>query len=317
MHAHTHGPGHRHPAGHPSVGGGVLPAALAATLLLVAAELAGGALGGSLALISDAVHNLTDVPALALSWLALRWSRRPPTEEKTWGYHRAGILAGFVNAILLVLVSLFLFYEAFERLRQPQPVREDVMLWVSALALLINGGISLALVRGCRDLNLRSLLIHNLGDAASNVAVIVGAVIIGRTGAVWIDPALSFLIGGLVLWSSRGILAESTHILLEGMPRGMNAESVARVILGVPGAAEVHDIHVWTLGTDLHALSCHVRIPDMHMAESEALLRAIQQALARELHIRHTTIQFERAGLPREAEWVMPEPYRNPGSTER
>ncbi len=310
MHMHAHSQDHGHEHDHKAVSGGVLGAALAATAILVAAELAGGALGGSLALISDATHNLTDVPALALSWLALKWSRRAPTEEKTWGYHRAGILVAFVNAILLVAVSLFLFHEAYQRFLEPEPVREDVMLWVSVLALAINGGITLALVRGRQDLNLRSLLIHNLGDAASNVAVLAGAVVIGRTGMLWVDPALSALIGAAVLWSSWGILRESTHILLEGMPRGMSTETVARVILRVPGVSEVHDIHAWTLGTDLRALSCHVRIPDMHMAESEDLLGKIRGELARELGITHTTIQFERAGLPREARYVMPEPYR-------
>ena len=305
---HDHGHEHGHP--HPAQMSGVLQAALAVTLGLVVAELIGGYVGNSLALVSDAVHNLTDVPALALSWLALRWAERPPTQEKTYGYHRGGILAAFVNAILLVLVALFIFYEAYQRLRQPVEVREELMLWISVLALAVNGGITLALLRGRRDLNLRSLLIHNLGDALSNVAVIVGALVIGWTGAQWLDPAIGMLIGALVLWSSRSILLETTHVLLEGLPRGMSLEEVARAILCVEGVQEVHDIHIWTLGTDLHALSCHVRIPDMHMEESANILAQIRQRVARDFRITHTTIQFERAGLPRQTQFVMPEPFR-------
>src|SRR5207248_6349532 len=131
------------------------------------------------------------------------------------GYHRAGILAAFTNAILLELVALFLFYEAYGRLRHPQTVRDDLMIWISLAALAVNGGITLALLRGRRDLNLRSVLIHNFGDALSNIAIIIGAVVIGMTGAHWIDPLLGLAIGLLVLWSSIGILRESSHILLD------------------------------------------------------------------------------------------------------
>src|SRR2546427_13001697 len=186
------------------------------------------------------------------------------------------------------------------------------MIATSIAALTVNAGITLALVRGRSDLNLRSILIHNFGDALSNIAILIGAVIIHSTGGLWLDPALGLAIGALVLWSAWGILKESAHILLEGRPRGMQLENVARAILAVPGVQEVHDIHIWTLGADMHALSCHVRIPDMHMEESEKLLADIRERLAKEFRITHTTIQFERAGLPRSAGYFMPEPYRSP-----
>ena len=281
---------------------------MAATLALVVAEIFGGTLGRSVALLNDAVHNLSDVPTLLISWFALRWASRPADSEKTYGYHRAGILAAFTNAILLIIVALVLGYEAWERFAHPVAVVESWMILTSLAALAVNGGITLALVRNRHDLNLRSVLIHNLGDALSNIAILIGAVIIHVTGALWLDPALGLAIGALVLWSSWGILKESAHILLEGRPRGMDLEKVARVILAVPGVQEVHDIHIWTLGTEVHALSCHVRIPDMHMDESERILGAICEALSREFHISHTTIQFERAGLPRDSGYVMPEP---------
>jgi cobalt-zinc-cadmium efflux system protein len=287
---------------------GTLSWAVLVTSALVILEFIGGWLGNSLSLLSDALHNLTDIPPMVLSLLALRWTLRPPTQEKTYGYHRAGILAAFVNALLLGLVAMYILYESVERLLRPEPVAEGWMLWVAAAALVVNTAITLALVRGHRDLNLRAILLHNFGDALSNLAILAGAVAIRYTRAYWVDPALGMGIGGLVLWSSFSILKESSHILLEGMPREMKLEEVARVVLRVDGVQEVHDIHIWTLGTDLHALSCHVTIPDMHMEESEALLARIRDALAREFHITHTTIQFERAGRPSDSGLHMPRP---------
>jgi len=280
------------------------------TLALVVVEFAFGYIGHSIALVSDAVHNLTDVPSLVISWLAARWALRPPTEEKTYGYHRAGILAAFVNAMILTFAALFIIYESIGRLRQPAEVHATVMLWVSLIALAVNGGITLAVHSGRRDLNVRSVWLHNLGDALSNVAIFVAALLIRYTGATWTDPVIGMLIGGMVLWSGAGILNESGHILLEGMPRGVNLADVAAVLLRIDGVREVHDIHIWTLGTDLHALSCHIRIPDMHMEECEKILTQVREVLARDFAITHTTIQFERAGLPAEAGLFMPEPAR-------
>jgi cobalt-zinc-cadmium efflux system protein len=314
VHPHHHGD-HRQDdahAGHlhPSLRPGVLGWAMVATLGLVFAEIVGGLLGRSVALLNDAVHNLSDVPALGISWLAMRWASRPADTEKTYGYHRAGILAAFTNAGLLVLLALWLGYEAVQRLRAPLEVVESWMIWTSLAALAVNGGITLALVRGRNDLNLRSILIHNFGDALSNIAIIVGAIAIHETGAHWIDPLLGLAIGLLVLWSSVGILRESSHILLEGRPRGMHVEDVARAILTVNGVQEVHDLHIWSLGGGHNALSLHARIPDMHMDECERVLVAIQEKAAKEFGIDHTTVQFERAGLPAQSGYVMPEPAK-------
>jgi cobalt-zinc-cadmium efflux system protein len=165
-------------------------------------------------------------------------------------------------------------------------------------------------MRDRRDLNLRALFVHNLGDAASNVAILAGALVMRSTGAVWLDPVLGALIGALVLWSTIGILRESGHILLEGLPREMELAQVARSVLAIPGVQEVHDIHIWTLSADLHALSCHVRIPDMHMEESERILGKIRECLGQNFGIHHVTVQFERAGLP-EAGYYMPGPLRS------
>ena len=314
MHVHAHcdppgqGAGHSH--SHEEMTSGVLAGAVAATLLLVVAELLGGYLGHSISLVSDALHNLSDIPTLLISWIAVHWAARPADHERTYGYQRAGILAAFTNAILLVLVSLGLFYEAFQRFLHPVAVHESWMIGVSLLALAINGGITLALVRSRRDLNLRSLLIHNFGDAISNIGILVGAFAIRMTGAQWLDPLIGVGIAAMVLWSTKSLLQESGNILLEGLPKGIQLETVARSILTIKGIQEVHDIHVWTIGTDMVALSCHVRIPDMHMDESEKILQAVCAKLEQDFHITHITVQFERAGLPQEAGYIMPHPLQ-------
>jgi cobalt-zinc-cadmium efflux system protein len=308
--AHAHA--HSHGFGSPQRMPGLLGAAVGVTFLLVAVELASGFLGHSIALISDAIHNLTDVPTLVISWIGMRLALRPPTAEKTYGYHRAGILAAFVNSVLLGVVALFLIYKSAMRFFHPVAVHAGLMLWISVLALVINGGITLSVHGGRRDLNVRTVWIHNLGDALSNVAIFAGALAIRWTGALWIDPLIGIGIGVMVLWSGMGILRESGHVLLEGLPREIQLEDVAGSMLKVPGVQEVHDIHIWTLGTDLIALSCHVRIPDMHMEESETILRSIREVLEHDFHITHTTVQFERAGLPAEAGPYMPEPARRP-----
>src|ERR1700694_503310 len=206
-HGHTHGHVHAHPTLKPSI----LAWAMVATLGLVMAEVFGGLIGHSVALLNDAVHNLSDVPALGISWLAMRWASRPADSEKTYGYHRAGTLAAFTNSLVLVVLSVWLGYEAIVRLRSSVQVIESWMIWTSLGALAVNGGITMALVRGRNDLNLRSILIHNFGDALSNIAILVGALAIRATGAYWIDPVLGLAIGVLVLWSSIGILRESAH----------------------------------------------------------------------------------------------------------
>jgi cobalt-zinc-cadmium efflux system protein len=304
-HDHSHA-GHAHPTLQPSV----LGWAMVFTIGLVVAEVFGGIIGRSVALLNDAVHNLSDVPALGISYLAMRWAERPADTEKTYGYHRAGTLAAFTNSFVLVLLALWLGYEAVERFRSPVHVVEEWMIWTSVAALAVNGGITLALVRGRGDLNLRTILIHNFGDAISNVAIIVGAIFIRLTGAYWIDPLLGLGIGLLVLWSSIGVLRESSHLLLEGRPHNLEVEEVARAILTVEGVQEVHDVHLWSLGGGHNALSLHARVPDMHLDECERLLEAIREVAAKRFHIEHTTVQLERAGLPAQSGYVMPEPAK-------
>jgi cobalt-zinc-cadmium efflux system protein len=293
MHVHeTHGMGR------------ALSWALWVNLGLVVVEFVGGYLAASLALISDAVHNLSDLPSMGLSLIALYAQQRPADNRRTYGYQRSGVLAAFVNALILVAVAGYIFYEAFDRLRAPVAVGTTLMIWVSLAGIGVNGGIATAMWRGRRDMNLRTVLIHNAGDAASNLGILVGALIIAQTGWYVIDPLISFAIGAAVLWSSWGVLKESTNILLEGTPAEVKVEEVARAMLKVPGVAEVHDIHIWSLAAHLHALSCHVRIGEMSTSESEKILAQLNALLAREFNISHTTIQFEPASAPVAAHYI-------------
>jgi cobalt-zinc-cadmium efflux system protein len=284
----------------------VVRIALLATLALVVTEFVVGSMSHSLALVSDGWHNLTDVPSLILSWIALYFERRPPDERKTFGYQRAGVLVAFVNALLLVAVGIYLFYEGYQRVMRPEPVASGAMLAVGIIALIVNGGISWGLLGERNDLNMRAVFIHNLGDALSNVAIIGGAWVIHVTGRTIIDPVLGFLIAGMVLWSAVGIIRDSVEILLEGLPKGMTLERVAAAMLRINGVMEVHDVHIWSLGSNSHALSCHVHILDMPTSESERIAHQVREVLTHEFDIHHTTIQFEHAHPPGEFHFYMP-----------
>src|SRR5882724_8214834 len=249
----------------------------------------------SLALLSEAGHNLSDFFALLLSLTAVYLHSRPPSTTKTFGYHRAGVLAAVVNAVSLVAVSFFIFYEAFHRLQNPENVRAGVMIGVAAAGVVMNGVIALLLYRAGRDVNIRSAFLHEIGDTLSTAAVIAGGWAILATGQSWIDSALSFGIGALILWSGFGIVRETLNILLEGTPRGIKLERVEAAIREIDGVNDVHDLHVWNLGSETRALSCHISIADIPPSVSERILRDVRACLHAEFHIDHTTIQFEHA----------------------
>ena len=293
---------------HPTSASWAVKIALGVTLALVATEFVAGTVAHSLALIGDAWHNLTDIPTLILAWIALYFERKPPDHQKTFGYQRAGVLAAFVNALVLVGVAVYICFEGYQRIVHPQAVAARTMMLVGLLALLTNGGITVVLSQERRDLNLRAVFIHNLGDALSNAGIIVGAWLIRRTGQQLIDPLLAFLIAGMILWSAFGIVTDSMNILLESLPKGMDLKSVATAMLGVAGVREVHDVHIWSLGSESHALSCHVQILDMPTSESERIAQRIREVLEGEFAITHTTIQFEHTHAPGDFHKYMPEP---------
>ncbi|MGA9473488.1 MAG: cation diffusion facilitator family transporter [Terriglobales bacterium] len=296
MHAHG-APGHFH-AGHSHAGhshgtGRVLQISVAVTALYIALLVFAGVRAHSLALLSEAGHNLSDLLALLLSLVAVYLEARPPSATKTYGYRRAGVLAALVNSLSLVVVSFLIFYEAFRRVQHPEHVHASLMIWVAAAGVAMNGAIALLLWRSGRDVNVRSALLHEVGDTVSTAAVIVGGWAILLTGQYWIDSALSFGIGALILWSSFGIVRETLNILLEGTPRGMSLEEVEAAVRAITGVSDVHDLHVWSIGSENHALSAHVKITDMPTSESDMILREINEKLGQTFGIHHTTIQLE------------------------
>ena len=285
MHVHSHAGNERTSR--------VLRVSLAVTAAYIVLLVIAGIRAHSLALLSEAGHNLTDFAALLMSLLAVYLHARPPSATHTYGYHRAGVLAALVNSATLVVVSFLIFYEGVKRVQHPQVVHAPLMMWVAAAGVVMNGCIALMLCRTDRDVNVRSALVHEIGDTLSTAAVIAGGWAILATGQYWIDPALSFGIGALILWSSFGIMRETLNILLEGTPRGLKLDRVAAAICEVHGVNDVHDLHVWSLGSETSALSCHISIADIPPSVSERILRDVKDRLHHDFRIDHTTIQFE------------------------
>ena len=282
-----------HSHGHHYGTGSILKWSYLGTFLFVVIELAAGLRSGSLALVSDAGHNFTDALSLVLAAIGFYLQSKPANDVKTYGYHRAGVLSAFVNALTLAGIALFIFYEAWHRFRNPHPVQEWVMLWVAVAALLLNGAVMWGLNRDKdHDLNIRAAFMHMLGDAVSSVAIIGGAIAIHFTGLAVIDPILSVLIGALIIWTAWDIIKESLNVLLEGLPRGIELSTVTGAMRQVEGVIDVHDLHIWSLGSSAHAMSCHVLIEDMPPSASNAILKRINELLC-SYQIHHSTIQFE------------------------
>jgi cobalt-zinc-cadmium efflux system protein len=274
----------------------VLTLSLAATFLYVLATFYFGLRAHSLALISEAGHNVSDMLAIALSFVAVHFQRRPATDEKTFGYQRAGVLAAFINALTLIGLAAWIGISAIHRLYSPVAVHPRLMMYVAAAGVLMNGAIATLLWKSSGDVNIRSVFLHMLGDTLSTAAVIAGGAGIAATGANWIDPILSIAIAAMIIWSSVTIVRETLNILLEGTPRALQLGDIRSAIADVPGVLDVHDLHVWSLGSASHALASHVLIPEMPLSECSSILDAINCALRDRFRITHTTIQFEIRG---------------------
>src|SRR5882757_5641056 len=274
----------------------VLQFSMAATFLYVVATFYFGVRAHSLALISEAGHNVSDLLAILLSFVAVYFQSRPATEEKTFGYQRAGVLAAFVNALTLIVLSAWIAIEAIHRIAAPVVVQPRLMMYVAAAGVLMNGTVATLLWRFSRDVNIRSVFLHMLGDTLSTAAVIAGGAAILFSGLTWIDPILSILIAAMILWSSVGIIRETLNILLEGTPRNLRLPEIRNAMAAVEGVLDVHDLHVWSLGSQSHALASHITIAEMPMSECSSILEGINCALRERFHITHTTIQFETTG---------------------
>ncbi len=268
---------------------------LALTATFTAAEVVGGLLTGSLALLADAGHMLSDNLSLGIALLAAWLAGRPATPEKSFGYKRAEILAALANGVTLVAISIWIFVEAYSRLREPPEILGGWMLAIAAIGLLVNAAGALILSRAASEsLNVQGALRHVVADALGSVGVMVAALVVILTDWRYADPLVSVAIGALILASSWSLLRESTNILLEATPRGIDAEEVGRRMAGAEGVVEVHDLHIWTITSGFPALSAHVLVGQGE--DCHARRRYLEDLLAREYGISHTTLQVDHVG---------------------
>ncbi len=270
---------------------------IALTLAFVAGEAIAGYLAHSLALMSDAVHNLTDALALFLSWYAIRAAKRPASPQRTFGSHRVGILTSLANALTLVAIGAVILWEAAQRLTDPTPVQSAPMIWVALIGVVLNGLISLWLQSGAKnDLNIRSAYLHMLGDAISALGVAVAGIFMAVTGNPIADPLISLAIGGFIIWSSWDVLTESLNILLEATPKHLDVLELIDAIKSMNGVVAVHDLHAWTITSGMVAVSCHVVVSEQTVKSGQQVLKAVVTILRQDFAIAHTTIQIEVDG---------------------
>ena len=319
-HDHQHAPGHSHGHSHSHVPKNVsdrtMGIAVTLTLAFVLVEAVCGWFAHSLALLSDAGHNLTDAAALGFSWYALWMANKPSHQGMTFGYHRVGVLAALCNAVSLLVIAVFIAWEAIVRIRQPEAADGTVMIGVAAAAVVLNLLIGIWLHKGAKnDINIRSAYLHMLGDAVSAFGVVIAGVLVAVTGASWADPVVSLLIAALILYSSFAVLRESATVLLEGTPEGMDMPAVIAAINSVAGVLEVHDLHVWMVGPGVVACSCHIVVAEQSILEGQQVLRAVVQNIHQRFHINHTTVQVEAEGCDANDMYCVGQRLRMPPRT--
>lgn len=268
--------------------------AIGLTASVMVVEFLGGWWANSLALMSDAGHMLTDLMALLLSFFALQLAMRPPTATKTFGLYRMEILAALINGVALILISGYIFYEAYQRWQKPPVVESNLMLLIAFLGLVANGLAGLILMRQSqKNLNLRGAYLHILGDALSSVGVILAGVIIHFTDWYTIDALISIVISLVILRGAFFLVKDAVNILLEAVPENINLTNVQEALLAIPGVKSLHHLHVWTISSGRHALSAHVLVGDMQTRSTDQILKEINQTLQERFQITHSTIQFE------------------------
>jgi len=271
-----------------------LALSLGLTAAFVVVEVSAGIFGNSLALLTDAAHNFTDVIALGLSWYALKIAAKPAHAGKTFGYHRVGILVALINSTTLILIALGIFYEAWKRFLAPPEVDSTLLIGVGALAFLINVVTAWLVKDGSEhDLNLRSAFLHLMGDVMSTLGAVIAGVIIAFTNWNWLDPLVSVLIGFFILWNAWGILRQSVHILLESAPESIDMDSMIQSMLKVEGVRGVHDLHVWSINESLRALSAHIVTDDISISAGASIQQNLNEVLAHKYNIQHATLQLE------------------------
>jgi cobalt-zinc-cadmium efflux system protein len=273
--------------------GATLKKALALTCLILAVEFAGGLISHSLALLSDAGHVLTDVFALGLAWFAVEQAKRPADQRRSYGYHRVSILAALVNAVTLIVIVIAIAYEAVRRIASPEPVQGAIVIVSALVAIAINSYIAFGLRGDTKSLNLRAAMLHIVGDIAASIGVVVAGAVILLTGWLYIDPLLSLAIAVLIAFGAWRIVRETVNLLLEGTPSDINLGAVTSEIMDTGRVTGMHDLHVWALSSDEMALSCHVVVGDLPLADAEHIVRDLEKRLCARFDIGHTTIQIE------------------------
>jgi cobalt-zinc-cadmium efflux system protein len=281
-HVHTHGMAKQ-----------TLRLAFFLTIIILVAELIGGLLANSLALLSDAGHVITDIFALGLAWFAIAQSERPANARKTFGYHRVGILAALANAVTLIAVALIIVLEAIQRFQHPEPIQPLIMFVSAGIGIAINLFIGFGLHKESDNLNVRAATLHVFGDVGASVGVIVAGIIILLTGWMPVDPLLSIGIALLIAVGALRILRETIDILLEAVPKDISMPKLVADMKHVGGVQDVHDLHVWSIASGMCALSCHVLIEDLPPSGSSPILQSLNSMLSEQYHIGHSTIQFE------------------------
>jgi cobalt-zinc-cadmium efflux system protein len=304
MHQHTNNTGVR--AGRP------LKITLGLVLIIMIAEFIGGIFSNSLALISDAGHMLTDALALGLSLFAINLAMKPPTPTRTYGYHRAEIMAALANGVILILVSAYIFYEAYHRFFESSEVKSPVMLAVAGIGLVVNLiGMFLLKKSSRSSINVRAAFWHVVGDTVSSVGVIVAGVIIYFTGWYIVDPIVAVAIGIVIMWGAIRIVRDSVDILLESVPEHVEIARVTSMVKKVPGVEDLHDVHVWTITSGIYALSAHLVIADQKVSESGDIIMKVNDLLAEDFNITHTTLQLECESCPTGLVCSLPNSDRN------
>jgi len=268
--------------------------AIGVTGAVMVVEFIGGILANSLALLSDAGHMLTDIMSLLLSLIALQLAMRPPSPTKTYGLYRMEILAALINGSTLILISVYILYEAYHRIGSSEVVQSRIMLLVAAVGLVANGIAAWAMMRtNKKSLNIRGAYLHILGDALSSLGVIVGGLIIFFTGWYVVDPIISVLICLVILRGSFVLVKDSVNILLEAVPKDVDLGEVQKALKSIAGVKDLHHVHVWTITSGIHAMSAHILVGDIQMRQAGQILQEINQLLSERYRIPHTTIQFE------------------------
>jgi len=261
---------------------------------IMVAEIIGGVVSNSLALLGDAGHMLIDALALGLSWSAIRIARRPATLSKTFGYHRAEVLAALANGAVLIVLAVIIFYEAYQRFSQPPEVRAPLMLIVAVIGLAANiAGIVLLKGGHGKSINIKAAFWHVLGDAISSLGVIIAGIVILLTGFYIADPIAAVITGGIMIWGAVQVVTEAVNLLLEGVPRHIVTGDVIAVMRSIPGVNDIHDIHIWTITSNINALSAHILIDDQMISQSAAIMASVKDCLEKQYNITHTTLQME------------------------